>query len=638
MPDQPNNPLNFWQDKSTNCFFKVDIIRCVRLTIFIFLLSFADQSFAQSSQIDSLKAILPTMKEDTTRVKLFIEVGKEYRWLEMDSSYAYFNKAIELAEKIDAKGFIADALKDVGINHQIQGKYDSTKHFFQKSLEIASEIGDRKRISAYYAQSASLYHDLGLYDSAIANYFKCLTLAKEVGYESGEAWLYNNIGVVYFEQGLYDESVRYYLKALDLREKLGDRSQMVTIYNNLGEIYKVQDMPDKAIEYYVKAISIHEEPEQGRSLEQGSSLAILYNNIGEIYYSQDSIERAKNYYLKALRLFEELGLIRRMAESTQLLGDIHLIQGNYNLAREYFSSAQEYFKESEDKKGLAGIYVEMAKLEITVADSSAQTEAQRIGYYEDALQLASRSYTLAREMDLLPIVNDAANALMKTYNKLGDHKNGMKWAMIFIETQDSMYREDKIRAIQDMNTKYETEKKQQQIELQESQIIARDAKIKQQKTFKNSLLGGLGAIAIIVFLTSYAYVQKRRDNKRIREKNTQISEANEELKQLNEEITVQKEEIETQRDHLFNQNEAITASINYAQRIQSAMLPPETYINELLDEVFILFKPRDIVSGDFYWIKQVSQYVIVVAADCTGHGVPGAFMSMLGMSFLSEIV
>ncbi len=99
-----------------------------------------------------------------------------------------------------------------------------------------------------------------------------------------------------------------------------------------------------------------------------------------------------------------------------------------------------------------------------------------------------------------------------------------------------MYREDKMRAIHEMNTKYETEKKQQQIDLQESQIIARDATIKQQKTFRNSLLSGLVAIIIIVFLTSYAYIQKRKDNDRIREKNTKISEANKELTQLNEEI------------------------------------------------------------------------------------------------------
>ena len=95
----PNKLTRFWQDKSIICFFKVDIIRCIRLILFIFLLSFADQSFSQSSQIDSLKAILPSMKEDTNRVKLFIELGKKYRVLEIDSSYAYFNKAIDLLKK-----------------------------------------------------------------------------------------------------------------------------------------------------------------------------------------------------------------------------------------------------------------------------------------------------------------------------------------------------------------------------------------------------------------------------------------------------------------------------------------------------------------------------------------------------------
>ncbi len=415
----PNKLSKFWQDKSTNCFFKVDIIRCVRLTIFIFLLSFADQSFAQSSQIDSLKAVLPNMKNDTSSVKLFIELGKKYRFLEIDSSYAYFHKAIELAENIDAKGLMADALIDVGINHQIQGTYDSTKHLFQKSLEIATEMGDRKRIEIYYAQAASLYHDMGMYDSAVANYFKCLTMAKERGSESGQAWLYNCIGVVYNDQGLFDEAVRYFLKALEIREKQGDKWQMSVGYNNIGQIYRLQDMPDKALEYFRKVISIHEELMPYEDREYGSSLAITYNNMGEIYFSLDSIEQAKNFFLKALRISEDLGLTRPMAKSTQLLGDIHLIQGNYNLVREYYSSAQELYEESEDKMGMAGIYIDRANLEITVADSSALTEAQRTGYYEDALQLAIRSYTLAREMDLLPIVNDAANALMLSLQQAG---------------------------------------------------------------------------------------------------------------------------------------------------------------------------------------------------------------------------
>jgi len=629
----------------TNSSFEVVLKRYIKLTIFILLLSFADQSFAQSSQLDSLKGILLYTEQDTNRVKLYLELGKEYRWLEMDSSYTYFNKTIELAENINAKDFMADALIDVGINHQIQGTYDSTKYFFQKSFELATEMGDRKRIEIYYAQNAGLYHDMGLYDSAIANYFKCLTMSKERGSESGQAWLYNRIGVVYYEQGLYDEAVRYYLKALDLREKEGNKWYMATCYNNLGEIYRVQDMPEKALEYYEKAVSVNEENVLNGELEAGSSLATTYNSIGEIYYSRDSIDRAKDYYLKALRIFEELGLIGRMAESTQLLGDIHLIQGNYKLAREYYSSALELYQESGDKRGLADLYVEMADLEITVADSFAQTEAQRIGYYAEALQLARNSYTLAREMDLLPIVNGAANTLMLTYNKLGDHTNGMRWAMVYIETQDSMYREDKIRAIQDMNTKYETEKKQQQIELQESQIIAADATINQQKTLRNALIAGLFAIILIIIIVIYAYVQKRRDNRKISDRNAQITDTNEELTVLNKAISKQNKQISESNEELTVLNEAINKqkneildSITYAKKIQAAMLPPEQYFHEILNDVFILFKPRDIVSGDFYWIKQVNQYVILAAADCTGHGVPGAFMSMLGMSYLNEIV
>ncbi|MHC1704252.1 MAG: PP2C family protein-serine/threonine phosphatase [Tenuifilaceae bacterium] len=86
------------------------------------------------------------------------------------------------------------------------------------------------------------------------------------------------------------------------------------------------------------------------------------------------------------------------------------------------------------------------------------------------------------------------------------------------------------------------------------------------------------------------------------------------------------------------QHSSIKESIRYAKRIQEAVLQPEEQINEILQENFILFKPRDIVSGDFYWIKQIDNFIIIVAADSTGHGVPGAFMSMLGVSFLNEIV
>jgi serine phosphatase RsbU (regulator of sigma subunit) len=100
----------------------------------------------------------------------------------------------------------------------------------------------------------------------------------------------------------------------------------------------------------------------------------------------------------------------------------------------------------------------------------------------------------------------------------------------------------------------------------------------------------------------------------------------------------QSQELKEQREELMLQKEEIISSINYAKKIQSAILPPEVYINELLNENFVLYLPKDIISGDFYWIKQIKNNIILASADCTGHGVPAAFMSMLGISCLNEIV
>jgi serine phosphatase RsbU (regulator of sigma subunit) len=118
----------------------------------------------------------------------------------------------------------------------------------------------------------------------------------------------------------------------------------------------------------------------------------------------------------------------------------------------------------------------------------------------------------------------------------------------------------------------------------------------------------------------------------------QIEAQKDEIEAQMDEIEAQRNQIEIQRDLVVSQNREITASISYAQRIQEAVLPSDAYMTEVMPEHFVLYKPRDMVSGDFYWIRRIKNYLVVVAADCTGHGVPGAFMSMLGISFLNEQV
>jgi serine phosphatase RsbU (regulator of sigma subunit) len=110
------------------------------------------------------------------------------------------------------------------------------------------------------------------------------------------------------------------------------------------------------------------------------------------------------------------------------------------------------------------------------------------------------------------------------------------------------------------------------------------------------------------------------------------------LEVANTEIEAQRDFARSQRDQIAQQQKSIMDSINYAQTIQNSLLPSTLILKEKLPEHFILFKPRDIVSGDFYWFSEQEKHYYVAAADCTGHGVPGAFMSMLGMALMNEIV
>jgi len=157
------------------------------------------------------------------------------------------------------------------------------------------------------------------------------------------------------------------------------------------------------------------------------------------------------------------------------------------------------------------------------------------------------------------------------------------------------------------------------------------------------LLLSLGYLFYIIRLNTVR-VQKKRLEQQVRERTHELEEANKEIETKRSEIENQLEEIETQRDQIavqrdlvIKQKEAITDSITYAQRIQSAILPSQTAIENFFSDHFIIYQPRDIVSGDFYWFKEMNNSMVIVGADCTGHGIPGAFMSMLGVTLLNEV-
>jgi serine phosphatase RsbU (regulator of sigma subunit)/Tfp pilus assembly protein PilF len=568
--------------------------------------------------IDSLKNAVLLAKDDTNKVMLLIDIGEQYKNSIPDTALSYYHKALDLADHLRAKEFIAQSLIIIGVNLNIMGLSEKATDYLERALMISEEIKNKAKISTCNLNLGIIYHDKGSYDTAIVYYLKSLETAKEVNFKKGISRSYNNLGRVYYDKGSYEESIDSYLKSLIILEELGDKRNISACYNNIALVHMDQGSYDKAIEYLRKALAINKE------LGNKRAMSISHLNMANIYNKQMSFDQAIESYNMALKIFEDLDDTRGISECCHNLGETYQQKGSNEMAVKYFLKALDIYEKTGDKKGIATLDVNLAKLNISLAGSMEISKSQRLKYLNQAVVYGNKSFEYASEMRLLPTTRDAASILMTAYNLLGNYKKALENAGIIITTQDSMFKEDKTRAIQEMSARYETEKKQQQIELQKSQLIAKDATIRQQKTFRNALIGGLGAFVLVIVVITYAYKQKRKDNKKILEQNERILTANEELKQLNETANRQKDEI--------------ISSILYAQRIQSAILPPEAYISELLNENFILFKPKDIVSGDFYWIKQAEHFIILVAADCTGHGVPGALLSMLGISCLNEIV
>jgi serine phosphatase RsbU (regulator of sigma subunit) len=285
----------------------------------------------------------------------------------------------------------------------------------------------------------------------------------------------------------------------------------------------------------------------------------------------------------------------------------------------------------------------------------------KMGNIDKAIDFATNAYKKGYKLN-------SSEVLAKSFGKMKNYSKAYQYLIVYTHLHDSIVRdsfEQKIRLIENefqdaQNTKIiELEKK-----LQDTISLK---KTEGKKINRYSAVAGLSVLVFIIFFFMLRINRvKRATKKQLVEKTdklklqeaeiekirTELNQKYEDIKAINDELHKQKKEIEeknaeleaqneeisTQRDMLSTQNLSINDSIQYAKRIQNAVLPQQAYIDEILPDNFIFYRPRDTVSGDFYWVRQINQYVVVAVADCTGHGVPGAIMSMLGISFLNEIV
>ncbi len=439
------------------------------------------------------------------------------------------------------------------------------------------------------------------------DYFtKSLKISQEIKDNQAIAATFNDLGNIVLDQGNTDKALQYYLKALQIYEDAEDKTGIASSYMNIGNISYTQEDYKKAIENYFKSLKLSEES------NFKSGIAGAYGNIGNVYSSLNDYKRAIEYNLKALKITEELGDQEGLIYSYNNIGDIFSRQQNFEKALEYFFKCETLSNKIGNKLGVMASHLNIGEVYI------------KQNHFEQAKEQLFSSLSLAQNLGYTEVIKENYSLLSELHQKKGDFKKAFEYHVLFSNIKDTLLNEESNKQITEMVAKYESEKKEKNIVLltKDKELLTKDmalqeAELGKQKIF-NYIFIGILLLAILLALILY---NRYSINQKL---NTALISKNEELSQKN--ILIE------------NQKEKIIDNITYAKRIQQSILIDEKEIQSYLPNSFIFYLPKDIVSGDFYWCSKIGDDIVLAAIDCTGHGVSGAFMSMIGNTLLNQIV
>jgi serine phosphatase RsbU (regulator of sigma subunit) len=466
------------------------------------------------------------------------------------------------------------------------------KNKYIDSLELL--LNSQKADSARVSTMVQLSIEYTEYDRSKAFEFanEALNLSKKISYTKGIGLSHNSLGDLNWFSGDYTKSSDHYFKALAIFEELKDKEGMAQCYRNIGWIYQGQQNYPLTLEYYFKSLKLNEE------LDLKLRIIANYDDLGIVYKLMKKYTEALDYCRRTIRLSTEINSKKGVSTGYGNLGAIYYEMGNYDLSIESYKTATKMYDDFDDHYNLADGYNGMA-----TAYFKLRKPDKTIEYAEKALQIG-------KDFNFKTIQSDAYNKLAYAYAFKKNYAEGVKYLEFYSSMQDSTYNESNSEQINEMSAKYESEKKELMISSLEKDKNLSEEKLQQEKNFKIYLALFCVVIAVFAFFLFKSNIQKKK--------------ANEALSSAYSEIEIK--------------NKDITDSINYSKRIQDASLPPVELRKELFPDSFILFKPKDIVSGDFYWYAEKEGKKVIAACDCTGHGVPGALMSMIGNNILNQIV
>jgi serine phosphatase RsbU (regulator of sigma subunit) len=564
----------------------------LQFSFLICLLAAHSLSVAQTPKIDSLLRVLKTQQEDTSKANTLHELTRAYLFELNDNKKIgdYGTQQLTLSLKLNFKKGIAYGYLNRAIFYRASGELDTALVYDKKALPIMIEIGNKKGESSCYSNIGLTLSHQGNYKQALEYMFKGVKMKEQIGDKKGMASGYNNIGNIYQNLANYPEALKYQLKSLKIREELKDKVGIGMAYNNIGNVVLAQGKSDDALVYYRRSMQISQELND--LIGVGSSNA----NMGNIYISRKNYKEARICFFKSLNAREQVDDKRGLAETYNDIGNAYLLEKKTEEALIYHLKSFNLYEKIGDKKGIADACGGIA---------TSYTEKKD---FENAWRYCNQMLMLSKELKFREGIRDAYLNFSNLYKKQKQFEKALEYNNLYNEVKDSLLNTENFKQVSELNTRYETDKKEKEILLLTKDQELNAKIIRQQQLVRWGLIGGLILLFISIFSIYRRYRFKQKANDLLENQNKEIQE----------------------------KNQLITDSIDYAKTIQEAVLPTAAKIQDMFPESFILNKPKSIVSGDFYWVSRIGSQSVCAIADCTGHGVPGAFMSLLGYNMLEN--
>jgi serine phosphatase RsbU (regulator of sigma subunit)/tetratricopeptide (TPR) repeat protein len=580
----------------------------LNIIFFLFLL----QGFSQN-KIDSLNNALSKSKIDTSKINIINMLALEFKNINPDTSINIAQKAIILSQTINYELAIAEANLCIGQANLMLGKNEDALLALTKSKLLFEKLLISNKKSTYRIKKnlANTLNTIGNVHISSAEYELALKYQKEslhirqiIHDKSGIASSFNNIALIYSKLGQYSESLKNHFASLKIKEVLQNKKGMAISYNNIGLIYKEQKNNIQALEYLNKSLSLSKE------IGLSNLLATSYLNIGVIYISENKFDEALLNLNESYKISIQEDNKEDISNAIGNIGSAFYEQKKYDEALKNVTEALKLKTEIGDNLGAASFLNLMGQI------------YEKKGDIKNAIKYGETSLKLAKELKAVEQIMKSSNSLFSIYQKQGNFKKAFDTQSLFFATRDSILSENNQRELVKQELEYGYEKQSladslNYVNQKKLAAIENESKFKSEKNIRYTLYIGLFVvITFSIFIFNRFRITKKQKNI----------------------IEEQSHKLEITHHQLEEKTKEIQDSILYSKEIQNTFLKSPTSSKNYFKDTILLYKPKDIVSGDFYWYKEIGNELFVVVGDCTGHGVPGAIISVLAIQSLEKTI